>query len=78
MKKNKNKKNKKKSQSNENIKTIINIILLIIVSLPLIYTLIKGENNFFSLASILLIIYSIFKYAYLKYIFQIVKTKNLM
>ena len=41
------------------------IILLILISLPLIYTIIKGEDNFFSLASILLIIYTIFKYAYL-------------
>ena len=41
------------------------IILLIIVSLPIIYTLIRGENNFFSLATILLIVYSLFKYAYL-------------
>lgn len=41
------------------------IILLIIISLPLIYTLIKGENNFFALSSILLIVYTIFKYAYL-------------
>lgn len=41
------------------------IILLILISLPLIYTIIKGEDNFFSLAAILLIIYTIFKYAYL-------------
>jgi len=42
------------------------IILLIFLTLPLLYTLIKGENNFFSLASILLIIFIFFKYAYLK------------
>lgn len=41
------------------------IILLIFTMLPIIYTIIKGENNFFSLASILLIIYVLFKYAYL-------------
>lgn len=41
------------------------IILLILISLPLIYTIIKGEDNFFSLAAVLLIIYTIFKYAYL-------------
>lgn len=41
------------------------IILLIVVSLPLIYTLIKGDTNFFSLSAILLIVYSVFKYSYL-------------
>ncbi len=41
------------------------IILLIFLSLPLIYTIIKGENNFFSLAFILLMIMIIFKYSYL-------------
>jgi len=42
------------------------IILLIFLVLPIIYIIIKGENNFFSLASVLLIIYIIFKYAYIK------------
>ena len=42
------------------------IILLIFLSLPIIYTLIKGDNIFFYLASVLLIIYILFKYAYLK------------
>lgn len=42
------------------------IILLSFLILPVIYTIIKGENNFFSLASIILIVYSIFKYSYLK------------
>lgn len=41
------------------------IILLLIIIIPIIYTLIRGDHNFFSLAAILLIIYSIFKYAYL-------------
>lgn len=41
------------------------LILLITITIPIIYTLIRGENNFFSLASILLIIYSVFKYSYL-------------
>ena len=41
------------------------IILLAVISIPVIYTLIRGDIHFFSLASILLIIYSIFKYAYL-------------
>ena len=41
------------------------IILLVFLTLPIIYTLIKGENNFFSLASVLLIIFIVFKYAYL-------------
>jgi len=41
------------------------IILLIIVSLPIIYTIIRGENNFFSLAAVLLIVYGAFKYSYL-------------
>ena len=41
------------------------IILLIFLSIPIIYTIIKGENNFLSLASILVIIYIAFKYAYL-------------
>lgn len=40
-------------------------ILLIIITIPLIYTLIRGDHHFFSLASIILIIYSIFKYSYL-------------
>lgn len=42
------------------------IILLLFLALPIIYIIIKGENNFFSLASILLIIYIIFKYSYIK------------
>lgn len=41
------------------------IILLAFLILPIIYTLFKNENNFFSLASILLIIYVLFKYSYL-------------
>lgn len=41
------------------------IILLVFLILPIIYTLFKGDNNFFSLASILLIIYVLFKYSYL-------------
>jgi hypothetical protein len=41
------------------------IILLIIISLPLIYTLIRGENHFFSLSAIILIVYGAFKYSYL-------------
>lgn len=41
------------------------IILLIFISLPLIYTILREENTLFSLASILLIIYTVFKYAYL-------------
>lgn len=41
------------------------IILLAFLILPIIYTLLKNENNFFSLASILMIIYTIFKYSYL-------------
>lgn len=42
------------------------IILLVFLFLPIIYILIKGDTNFFALASILLIIFLIFKYAYLK------------
>lgn len=41
------------------------IILLLFLILPIIYTLIKGDKNFFSLASILLIIFIGFKYSYL-------------
>lgn len=41
------------------------IILLIAITIPLIYTLIKGDHHFFSLSIILLIIYSTFKYSYL-------------
>lgn len=41
------------------------ILLLIILSLPIIYTLIKGDYILFSLGAILLIIYMIFKYSYL-------------
>lgn len=41
------------------------IILLLFLILPIIYTLIKGDKSFFSLASILLIIFIGFKYSYL-------------
>lgn len=41
------------------------IILLIVMALPIIYTIIKGDTNFFHLSAILLIIYVIFKYTYL-------------
>jgi len=41
------------------------IILLVIIALPIVYSLIRGDNTFFSLAAILLIIYSVFKYSYL-------------
>lgn len=41
------------------------IILLAFLILPIIYTIFKGSNSFFSLASVLLIIYIIFKYSYL-------------
>lgn len=41
------------------------IILLIFLILPIVYTILKGENNFFALSSVLLIIFLLFKYAYL-------------
>ena len=41
------------------------LILLTIIFTPTLYTIIKNENVFFYLASILLIIYTVFKYAYL-------------
>lgn len=41
------------------------IILLIFLMLPIVYTIIKGEKNFFALAAILLIIFVAFKYSYL-------------
>lgn len=41
------------------------IVLLSFLTIPIIYTLFKNENNFFSLSAILLIIYTIFKYSYL-------------
>lgn len=41
------------------------IILLIFLILPIIYTIIKGDKNFFALSSILLIIFFAFKYSYL-------------
>ncbi len=60
------------------------ILLLTILSLPIIYTLIKGDHILFSLGAILLIIYAIFKYSYLGntsnidfYVFSnILKIKN--
>lgn len=41
------------------------IILLAFLILPIIYTILKNENSLFYLATILLIIYVLFKYAYL-------------
>lgn len=41
------------------------IILLLFLVIPIVYTIIKGDKNFFALASILLIIFIAFKYSYL-------------